>query len=70
MQPLYKIKRAILETTTITPEQIAVNKSQKKVYMVEGVNLVFVAEMISRSNIVWAEQVQQVMKDRYASLMQ
>lgn len=52
-QPLYKIKRAVLETTGIDASRVVVKKSHKKVYFVEGEHLKFLAEMISRKDINW-----------------
>ena len=70
LQPLFKIKRALLETTTIRPEQVAINKGQKKIFMVDSHNLKFIAEVHSRTNVNWAGDVQEEVKNRYDILMQ
>ena len=57
IQPLYKIKRAILETTSITPDQIVVKKNTKQVFITDGPNLKLLATMVSRRNITWEPDV-------------
>ena len=51
-------------------EQVAVNKKQKKVFMIDGYNLRLFAEVRSRTDVIWAENVDETVKSRYASLSQ
>ena len=63
-----KIKRAILELTSIEASKVVVQKSQKKVYVTHGDNLQLVAEMVSKNNIIWGSQISEEIKTRYAVL--
>ena len=67
--PLFKMKRAILETIDgIEASQVVVDKAKKKVFIVEGFSLQLVGTMISKSNVQWNDHVTQVVKDRYREL--
>ena len=68
VQPLFKIKRAILELTNIEASKVVVQKSQKKVYVTQGDNLQLVAEMVSKKNIIWDSQISEEIKTRYTLL--
>ena len=68
VQPLFKIKRAILEMTNIEAAKVVVQKSQKKVYVTNGENLQIIAEMVSKHEIIWNSQVSEQVKTRYALL--
>ena len=68
VQPLFKIKRAILESTNIEASNVVVQKSQKKVYVTHGDNLQIVAEMVSKNNIIWDLQISEKIKTKYALL--
>ena len=68
VQPLFKIKRAILEVTSIEASKVVVHKAQKKVYVTNGDNLQIIAEMKSRHEIIWDSQVSEEVKTRYALL--
>ena len=68
VQPLFKIKRAILEVTEIEAANVVVQKSQKKVYVTMGENLQLIAEMKSKHDIIWDSQVSEEVKTRYALL--
>ena len=68
VQPLFKIKRAILEITSMPAGQVVVKKSEKKVFVVMGDNLKEVAEMRSRRDIVWDKEISEDVKTRYAIL--
>ena len=46
------------------------SKTEKKIYMTDGAELRFVAEMVTKNNIIWAENIDDPVKQRYASLMQ
>lgn len=48
VQPLFKIKRAVLEVADIEAKNIVVKKNEKKVYAVNGVHLKLIATMVSR----------------------
>ena len=65
VQPLFKIKRVILETTQIQADDIVVNKNAKKVYIVQEHDLREVAEMKSKRNIIWAGGIEECVKERY-----
>ena len=70
VQPLFKIKRAILEVTSIDAAKVVVSKAATKVFVTEGENLKLIAEMKTKNNIVWDEQVSDEIKTRYATLME
>ena len=70
LQPLFKIKRAILEVTSIEASKVVVHKAQKKVYVTNGDNLQIIAEMKSRHEIIWDSQVSEEVKTRYALLIE
>ena len=52
----------------MSAEQVVLKKSEKKVFVVTGDNLQLVAEMRSRRNIIWDNQVVEDVKVRYALL--
>ena len=69
VQPLFKIKRAILEVcSSIEATSVVVSKAQKKVFVARGDNLQLIAEMVSKTNIIWDSQVTDEVKTRYAIL--
>ena len=68
VQPLFKIKRAILEVTAIDAATVVVSKAQKKVFVLSGENLKLIAEMITRNNIIWALDISEAVRIRYAVL--
>lgn len=68
MQPLFKIKRAILEMSNIEATKVVVQKSRKEVYIRNGENLKIIAEMVSKHEIVWNSQVLKQVKTRYTLL--
>ena len=70
VQPLFKIKRAILEVTNIDAAKVVVSKAAKKVFVTEGENLKLIAEMKTKNNINWDEEVSDAVKTRYAVLME
>ena len=70
VQPLFKIKRAILEITNIDATTVVVSKASKKVFVTDGENLKLIAEMKSKNDITWDSQVSEEVKTRYAVLME
>ena len=70
VQPLFKIKRAILEVTSIEAAKVVVSKAAKKVFVTEGENLKLIAEMKSKKDIIWEAEVSDAVKTRYALLME
>ena len=70
IQPLFKIKRALLETTSIRPETVVINKNLKKVYMEDGMNLQLIAEVRTRTNVIWASDISEEVKERYQMLIE
>lgn len=68
VQRLFKIKRAILEKTKIDAKEIVVNKTEKKVFMIEGHNLREMEEMKGKRNIIWAADIQTSIIERYDEL--
>ena len=71
MHPLFKIKRAILVCCPdFDPPRIVISKPQKKVFMIMGSDLKFVAEMKSRRRIVWADDIDLKIKDTYKDLVE
>ena len=69
-QPLFKIKRAILEATSIDASTVVVSKASTKVFVTDGENLKLIAEMITKNNIIWDSQVSEEVKTRYAVSME
>ena len=69
IQPLFKIKRAILEVTQIDAKSIVVSKPKKSVSIADGHTLKFVAQMISKTNITWADKVTPEVRARYLALI-
>ena len=55
--------------TDLDNNSIVFNKTQKKVFKVEGHNLRLVAEVKSRSNKIWDESVEQDIHDRATALL-
>ena len=70
VQPLFEIKRAILEVTSIEASTVVVSKAQKKVFIASGDDLKLIAEMVSKTNITWDPQVTDEVKTRYAVLIE
>ena len=64
------MKRAILEVTNIDAAKVVVSKAAKKVFVTEGENLKLIAEMKTKNNINWDEEVSDAVKTRYAVLME
>ena len=57
VRPLYKIKRAILEKTTITADSIVIRKATQQVFIVDGHRLNWVCTYHSPSRIEWTPEV-------------
>ena len=70
VQTSFKIKKAILEATSIDATTVVVSKASKKVFVTDGENLKFIAEMKSKNDITWDSQVSEEVKTRYAVLME
>ena len=60
---LYKIKRAILEKTSIDEKAVVVRKNDKKIFIVDGHNLRLFCFATFKSHIEWDPQVHRSVKD-------
>ena len=70
VQPLFKIKRAILETLSdIPPESVVVDKINKKVFFSEGADLKFICEVLSRNEIRWDPNIAVEVQERTRVLL-
>ena len=70
IQPPFKIKRAVLETTSIDASTVIVKQSEKKVFIVEGEHLRLVAEMKTKRDIIWDQATSEEVKQTYFALIE
>ena len=71
LQPLFKVKRAIIETVDgISPRDIVIDKVLKQVRVVDGDNLKFVCEVRSRADIQWDPQIPEHTRERAKALLE
>ena len=67
---LFKIKRSVLELVKdINNKDVVVDKSQRKVYFVNGHHLKLIAHVSDRSTIHWEGDVQDLVRRRAVELV-
>ena len=66
--PLFKAKRAICECLTVDGARVVINKNDRKVFYVEGMELKPICEMTSNGMMQWSPTVVKEVRDRYTEL--
>ena len=66
--PLFKAKRAICECLTVDGARVVINKNDRKVFYVEGMELKQICEMTSNGMMQWSPEVVKEVRDRYTEL--
>ena len=70
LQTFYKVKRAILETTLVSPEAIVIDKTKKQVRLIKASETSFIAEFKAKNDIHWHNSIDEKVKQRVRELLQ
>ena len=69
VEELFKAKRAICECLTFDGVRVVINKTDKKIFYVDGTEFKFICDMSSNGTMQWISEVVQEVRDRYAALI-
>ena len=67
---LFKIKRAVLETTALNADQVVVHKNDKKVFAADGHDLRLICYAPSKDQLEWSKEIQDPVKERTRALLE
>ena len=66
---LFKAKRVICEINDVDGTLIVVDKNDKKVFYVEGSELLLVCKLLPNGSMQWDNDIEQAVRDKYLALM-
>ena len=67
---LFKIKRAVLEVTKMSPEAVIVSKNLKEVYHVQDHKLRKIAKLHPNDTVEWDSTIKEDVKNLFHKLME
>ena len=70
LRPLFKIKRAVLEVTKMSPEAVVVSKNLKEVYHVQDHKLRKIAKLHPNDTVEWDSTIKEDVKNLFHKLME
>ena len=68
LAPLFKAKRAICESLAVDGTRVVINKNDKNILYVEGIQLKFIYELLSNDTMQWSLDIVKEVPNRYATL--